>query len=155
LNEKKLGAVIVLIVALIAPAMILTAYAENGFRPACTIMARETLAIQNLSINENAASINVSLSISAYEATRINVIKLSNITQSNSHGVAVSVNGTNIDYSTPLFVIQNGDTATVNMIVPYTNYPNMLSALHSSNVTGITVLTDKAMYYKECDTSCL
>jgi hypothetical protein len=151
LNEKKLGAVIVLMVALIAPAMILTVYAENGFRPACTISARAALSIENLSINENAASLNVSLSIFACESTPINTVKLSNITQSNSPGVAVSVNGTYVDCTaTPLFVIQSGDTAVVNMIVPYTNYPNMLSALHSANVTSITVLTDKAMYYKEC-----
>jgi hypothetical protein len=154
LNEKKLGAIIVLVVALIAPALILTAYAENGFRPACTIMARESLAIQNPCINGNAASLNVSLAIFACESTPINTIKLSNITQSNSPGVTVSVNGTYVNCAaSPLFVIQPNDTAIVNMIVPYTNFCNSLSALHNAGVVGITVLTDQAMYYKECNLS--
>jgi hypothetical protein len=151
LNEKKLGAIIVLIVALVAPVMILTAYAENGFQPACTISARAALAIENLSINENAASLNVSLSIVAFESTPIDTIKFSNITQSNSPGVAVSINGTYVNCAeTPLFVIQRDDTAIVTMIVPFTSYPKVLSTIHNAETTSITVVTNEAMYYVEC-----
>jgi|GEM_PF-4746493 hypothetical protein len=156
LNEKKLGAIIVLIVALIAPAMILTAYAENGFHPPVTIMQRETIAIQNPCINENAASLNISLTILGFgdESIPIDAVKLSNITESSSPSVAVSVNGTYVNCaSSPLFVIQPNDTAIVNMFVPYTSYPFVLSTLHDRKVVGIMVLTGQAMYYVECNPS--
>lgn len=157
LNQKKLGAVIVLIVALIAPVMILCGYVENALTPPWHPGHNsESLALQNFSINENAQSLNASLTISncVDKAKSINTLRLSNITQSNSPGIAVSINGTYIDgAASPLFTVRAGDTAIVNMIVPYTSYPNALSTLDNSEVVGITVLTDQAMYYKECNLS--
>jgi hypothetical protein len=157
LNERKLGAIIILIMALIAPAMILTAYAENGFHPNTTIhMHRETMTLQKPQVKEDIASINTTLAIynSEDRSNPINTMKLGQIAQSSSAGVAVCVNGTYVNCTvSPLFVIRAGDTAVVNMIVPYKSFPNALSMLHSANVTSVTVLTNQAMYYVECSSS--
>lgn len=157
LNEKKLGAIIVLLVASIAPAMILGGLVANALTPPQTCRpCEESLAVRHLQIHETPTNLNASLIISSCtdRAMAINVLRLSNITQSDSPGIAVSINGTYIDCTaSPLFTVGAGDTAIVNMIVPYTSCPYALSMLRNANVISITVLTKQAMYYNECDTS--
>jgi hypothetical protein len=112
----------------------------------------ESLYIKDRQINEYPACLNASLTISNYggETIQINAVKLGQIAQSNSIGVAINVNGTGVDCATvPFFRIEPNDTAVVNMIVPYTSYPYALSTLHNAEYVTITVLTDNAMYYTE------
>jgi hypothetical protein len=113
----------------------------------------ECLSIVEKQIDENPQSLNASLTIcnTGGQAIQVNAVKLGEIAQSGSPGVAVCFNGTYVDCAAaPLFVIQQGDTAVVNMIVPYTSFPYALSMLHSSKVVSITVFTDEAMYYIDC-----
>jgi hypothetical protein len=156
LNEKKLGAIIVLLIASIAPALILEGYMANAFEPPDFGPMMECLSIKNQKINESPQSLNASLTIynTCGQIININAVKLGQICQSGSPGVEVYVNGTYVDCKTvPLFVIQQDNTAIVNMIVPYTNYPYALSTLHSTEIVSITVITDEAMYYVECSSS--
>jgi hypothetical protein len=152
LNEKKLGAIIVLLVVLIAPAMILGSYVVNGLEPPNFGPMIECLALKNQQINETPTGLNASLAMynTGGQAIQVNSVKLGQIAQSGSPGVAVSVNGTYVDCTgSPLFIIQLDDTAAVNMIVPYTSYPYALSTLHNAQYVTITVLTDNARYYRE------
>jgi hypothetical protein len=152
LNGKKLGAVIVLLVASIAPALILGGYVANALEPPDFGPMIECLALKNQQINENPQSLNTSLTIynTGGQTINVNTVKLGQICQSGSPGVAVSVNGTYVDCTAaPLFVIKIDDTAVVNVIVPYTSFPYALSTLHSAKIVSITVVTDEAMYYVE------
>jgi hypothetical protein len=155
LNEKKLGAIIVLIIASIAPAMILGGYLANALTPPNFGPMMESIAIlQNRQITETPTNLNASFAIlnCGGQPNVINSVKLGQIAQSGSPGVALYVNGTGVDCAAvPLFVILQGDTAFVNMIVPYTSFPYALSTLHSEKVVSITVYTDEAMYYVECN----
>jgi hypothetical protein len=156
LNEKKLGAVIVLLVASIAPAFIIGGYVANALEPPDFGPMMECLAIKNQQINENPQSLNASLTIynTGGQAINVNEVKLGQICQSGSPGVTVCVNGTYVDCTTaPLFVIQQDNTAIINMIIPYTSFPYALSTLHSREIVSITVITDEAMYYVECSPS--
>jgi hypothetical protein len=153
LNEKKLGAVIVLLVASIAPAMILEGYIANALEPPDFGPMMECLATVGKQIDENPQSLNTSLVIcnTGGQAIQVNAVKLGQIAQRGSPGVAVCFNGTYVDCAVaPLFVIKQGDTAVVNMIVPYTSFPYALSTLHSEKVVSIKLFTDEAMYYVEC-----
>jgi hypothetical protein len=155
LDEKKIGAIIVIIVALIAPAMILGSYVANALESPNFEPMMESIAIlQNRQITENPTNINASIALlnCGGQPNSINAVKLGQIAQSGSPGVAVCVNGTYVNCAAvPLFVIQQGDTAIVNIVVPYTNYPYALSTLHNLKVVSITVFTDEAMYYVECN----
>jgi hypothetical protein len=156
LNQKKLGAIVVLIVALIAPIMILAGYVENVLSPWPPHHHNSDLAIQDSCIKENTANLNVSLTILSCtdKATPINAIEMEKVAQSSSLGVIVYVNGTSVNYAaSTLFEIQPGDTAVVNMIVPYVSNPYALATLHSTETVGLRVLTDKAMYGFYRDTS--
>lgn len=154
MNDKKLGAIIVLVISSVVPAMILGGYVVNALAPPNLGPVMECLALRNQQISEDPVSLNMSLAIlnCGGEAIPVNAVKLGQIAESSSPGVAVYVNGTYVDCATMwLFLIQPGDTAVVNMIVPYAGYPYALSTLHSSRVVSITVLTDKVMYYVECN----
>jgi hypothetical protein len=157
LNEKKLGVIIVLIIASIAPAMILEGYIANALEPPNFGPMMESIAIlQDRQITENPTNVNASIAIlnCGGQPNSINALRLGQIAHSGSPGVAVCVNGTFVDCTAvPLFVIQQGDIAVVNMIVPYTNYPYALSTLHNSKVVSITVVTDEAIYYVECNST--
>lgn len=152
MNQRKLGAIIVLIIALIAPAMILGGYVANALETPLHHHHMESLAITNQQIHETPTNLNTSITIlnCGPQTIPVNTVKLGEIAQSGSQGVAVYVNETNVDCATePLFTIKNGDTAVVNMIIPFRSFPYALSTLHSANVVSITVYTDRAMYYRE------
>lgn len=157
MNEKKLGAIIVLIVALIAPVMILAGYVEYALTPPWHPHHHSSeLTIQDNCINENVSSLNVSLTIQSYtnKAIPVNAIELGKVAKTSSLGVIVYVNGTNVDCAvSPLFMIQPSDTAVVNMVVPYVSNPYALATLHSAESVSLTVLTDEAMYGVYRDTS--
>lgn len=154
LNEKKLGAVIVLLIASIAPAMALSSYVAYALTPPNYEPIMESLAIRNQQIIENPTNLNMSISAlnCGGQSIPVKAIKLGQIAESCSPGVAVSVNGTHVDCTaSPLFVIHPGDTAIVNMILLYTSYPHALSTLHNAKAVSITVQTDEAMFYVECN----
>ena len=155
MNEKKLGAVIVLLVASIAPAMILGRLATNALTPPnYQHTTTEDFAIShNIQINENPTNLNVSFTLhSEYRANGVNTIKLNGIAQSGSPGIALTVNGTYADNAAaPLFEIQPGDCAVVNMIIPYASFPNALSTLYNATVVSVSVYTNQALVYAECN----
>jgi len=151
-----LGAIIVLLVACIAPVMILCGYVENALTPPWYPYHNSDLAIQDSCIKGNTASLNVSLTMLSCtdKATTINAIEVEKVAQSSSLGVIVYVNGTSVNCAaSTLFEIQPGDTAVVNMIVPCVSNPYALATLHSTETVGLRVLTDKAMYGFYRDTS--
>jgi hypothetical protein len=155
LNEKKLGAVIVLIVALVAPAMTLTGYVTNALDP-WHPGPIPSLEIRNISLTKNAGNLNVSFSIQNYaeEAEPINALVVVNVTQNGLFGTTVYVNGTSINCAaSPLFEIKHDDTILVSMIIPYVNYPYALSALHNAGIAVLNVHTSGIVYYKECSLS--
>jgi hypothetical protein len=155
LNEKKLGAVIVLIVALVAPAMMLTGYVTNALDP-WHPGPRPGLEIRYMSLKENTGNINVSFSIRNYakEAETINALVVVNVTQNGLFGATVYVNSTSINCAaSPLFEIKHDDTVLVSMIIPYVNYPYALSALHNTGIAVLNVHTSGIIYYKECSLS--
>ena len=134
--------------------MIFGGYVANALETPRRHHHMESLAIKNQQINETPTNLNTSITIlnCGGQTIPVNTVKLGQIAQSDSPGVAVYVNGTNVDCAAvPLFVIKNGDTAVVNMIISYTSFPYALSTLHSANVVSITVYTDRAMYYRECN----
>lgn len=155
MNQRKLGAIIVLTIALVAPAMILGGYVANALEtPHYHHHHMESLVIKNEQIHENPTNLNTSITIlnCGGQDIPVNTVKLGEIAQSGSPGVAISVNGTYVDASAgPIFTIKNGDSAVVNMFVSYTSFPYALSKLHSDSVVSITVSTDRAMYYRECN----
>jgi len=153
LNEKKLGAIIVLLIASIAPSMILGGYVANAIEPAHHGHP-PGLAITDRCLTKNTANLNFTCTISNYasEANPINqlIIVMGN-NQFNS--LTVYVNGTIIDsVNTPLFTIQPRDNARVCVLVPYINNPYALSALQNNgNMSAIHVTTPEVLYYSECN----
>jgi hypothetical protein len=154
LNEKKIGAIIVLLVASIAPVMILGTLAANALTPPdYQHNTLEDFSIsQNMQVNENPSNLNVSFTLhSELRANGVNTIKLNGIAQSGSPGVALTVNGTYVDNAAvPLFEVQRGDCAVVNMIIPFASFPDALSTLHNATVVSVSVYTNQALVYAEC-----
>lgn len=155
MNEKKLGAIIVLLIASIAPCMILGGYVANALEPPHHGHP-PGLAISNQCLTKNVANLNFSCTITneATEPDSVNQIKI--VMGNNSFtALTVYVNGTVIDSAKkPLFTIQAGDNASVNVLVPFVSNPYALSALQNNgNVSAIHVTTSKVLYYTECSMS--
>jgi hypothetical protein len=149
LNEKKLGAIIVLAVALVAPAMITVGYVGNALNPWHSLQ-REILALQDGYVKENASSLNVSFTLRSFtdEVTPINKLDVVNIKNQYCN---IYVNGSSIDCNaSPLYKLQAGDTAQINVIVLYVNNPYALSTLHNAGCAVVYVFTGNVIYYTEC-----
>ncbi len=156
MNEKKLGAIIVLLIACVAPAMILGGYVANALDSPQHHGHPPGLAISDRYLTKNTANLNFSCTISnqAKDATPINQLKMV-MDNKEFTSLTVYVNGSLIDCaSKPLFSIQSGDNACVSALVPYVSNPYALSALQNNgNMSAFYVITLQAMYYSECSLS--
>lgn len=153
LNEKKLGAIIVLLIASVAPAMILGGYVANAVTPSHhghppgLVITNRCLIINTANLNASYAIWNLAENTDFIDQLKI-VIGNTELTS-----FKIYVNESLIDCTNkPLFTIQPKDTAQVNIIVPYVSNPYALSALQDNgNVTEVRIYTPKVFYGAVCN----
>ncbi len=155
-QQKKIGAVVVLVLASILAALMLAGYIANAANPPYMGPHPISLALENRCVTENTTCLNVSYALLSCtdKALEIDELKIVNMTQKGASGLTVYVNGTSIDCKgSPLFVVEPGDTAMVNLIVAYASNPSALSMLHSVGYVEVQVFTPQVLYYAVCNLS--
>ena len=112
----------------------------------------ESLSIVNCHIVKNAGYLNASMTIvsTTDRTTKINELKISNFTLTELPGITVYINGTTVNYAAPpIYVLEKGDAALVNMVFPCIN--SLVFRAQDEGYVSMVVLTPQAIYYKEVD----